>query len=193
MIFEKVDTKYGTILIPDPVSYRDCYRLILSDKCRVGGSFLSILYGLIRGNLLSWFRLCQKKDIWSPIKNRIYLRIAAKRKIDLPVTTKVGYGLYLGHSMCMVINGKSVIGNNVNLSQFLNIGSNNGKPAVICDNVYIAPMVCLVEDVVIGENSRIGAGAVVTKDVPNNCTVAGVPAKIISNKSNTPIRPYIFK
>ena len=82
----------------------------------------------------------------------------------------------------MVIHPLTVIGNNVNLSQFLNIGSNNSTPAVIGDNVWIGPKVCLVENVHIGDNSIIGAGAVVVKDVPKGTTVAGVPAKVVSNK-----------
>lgn len=80
----------------------------------------------------------------------------------------------------MVVNGGTVIGNNVNLAQFLNIGTNHKTPAMIGDNVYIGPHVCLVEDVKIGNNSTIGAGAVVTKDVPQNATVAGVPAKVLN-------------
>lgn len=52
---------------------------------------------------------------------------------------------------------------NVSLSQFLTIGSNKGKAATIEDDVYIAPSVCLVEDVVIGRGSVVGAGSVVTE------------------------------
>lgn len=99
---------------------------------------------------------------------------------QIPSSTKIGYGLYLGHGICMVVNGKTIIGNNVNLSQFLNIGSNVGTPAVIGDNVYIGPSVCLVENVHIGNNATIGAGAVVTRDIPENATAVGVPAKVIS-------------
>lgn len=84
--------------------------------------------------------------------------------------------------MCVVINGGTVIGNNVNISQFLNIGTNKDTPAIIGDNVYIAPMVAIVENVEVGTCSIVGAGAVVTKDVPAYCTVAGVPAKKISDK-----------
>ena len=56
---------------------------------------------------------------------------------------------------------------------------NKGKAATIEDDVYIAPSVCLVEDVVIGRGSVVGAGSVVTEDVPPQSIVVGVPAKII--------------
>lgn len=62
----------------------------------------------------------------------------------------------------------------------LTIGTNKRTPAVIGDNVYIGPSVCIVEDVNIGNNSSIGAGSVVVKDVPENATVAGVPAKVLN-------------
>jgi len=86
----------------------------------------------------------------------------------------------------VVIAGSVKIGNNCTVSQFLTIGSMHNSAAVIGDNVYIGPNVCIVEDVKIGNNVTIGAGAVVVKDIPDNVTVAGVPAKIISE--NTPGR-----
>lgn len=82
-----------------------------------------------------------------------------------------------------MIHPNTVIGNNCNISQFLSIGSNHGTPAVIGDNVYIGPHVSIVENVKIGDNATIVAGAVVTKDIPANMTVAGVPAKVISDKN----------
>lgn len=51
---------------------------------------------------------------------------------------------------------------------------------MIGDNVYIGPNVCIVEDVRVGNNVTIGAGAVVVKDIPENATVVGVPAKVLN-------------
>ena len=74
-------------------------------------------------------------------------------------------------------------GNNVNLSQFVTIGSNHGKAAVIGDNVYIGPNCVLVEGITIGNNVTIGAGSVVTRSIPDNCTAAGNPARVL-NQNN---------
>ena len=92
-----------------------------------------------------------------------------------------------------MINGTAIIGNNVNLSQFTTIGSNRDKAAYIGDNVYIGPSVCIVENVCIGNCANIGAGAVVVKDVPQNATVAGVPAVIVkeNNWKSANKNPYI--
>lgn len=176
------------IRIPVPQSFMDVAELVSSDyyrrherKLSVGGVFLQLL----KGNLLAWFRLCQIEGPLKKLFKQNYFRICRKHQIDLPVEVRVGYGFYIGHSMCMVINGTTIIGNNVNLSQFLNIGANSGEAAFICDGAYIAPMVCLVGNVVVGDNSIIGAGAVVTKDIPPKCTVAGVPARKISDKYTT--------
>lgn len=103
-----------------------------------------------------------------------------KRTIQIPKQTRVGYGLYIGHGGPIIVNSSAIIGNNCNLSQFTTIGSNEGRAAIIGDNTYIGPSVCIVEDVKIGNNVTIGAGSVVTKDVPDNATVVGNYAKVIN-------------
>ena len=92
----------------------------------------------------------------------------------------LGYGLYIGHNGPVIVNPTAKIGNNCNLSQFTTIGSNRGPAAEIGDNVYIGPSVCIVENVKIGNNVTIGAGSVVTKDLPENATVAGNYAKVLN-------------
>lgn len=94
----------------------------------------------------------------------------------------IGYGLYIGHYCGTIVSPHAIIGNNVNLSQFTTIGAVRGEAAVIGDNTYIGPSVCIVGRVNIGKNCTIGAGAVVTHDIPAGSTAAGVPAKVISAK-----------
>ena len=64
--------------------------------------------------------------------------------------------------------------------KFTTIGSNHEKAATIGDNTYIGPNVCIIEDVKIGSNVTIGAGSVVTKDIPDNATACGNYAKVIN-------------
>ena len=84
----------------------------------------------------------------------------------------------------MVINSSAIIGNNVSISQFTSIGSSKGKAATIGDCVYIGPNVSIVENVEIGNYCTIGAGSVLVKNIPDNSTAVGVPAKVINKDSN---------
>lgn len=126
------------------------------------------------------FRMCQTKGISKYFGYALWILNRTKKQIVLPRTTKVGYGLYIGHGGPIVVNPTAIIGNNVNLSQFTTIGSNKNKAATIGDNTYIGPNVCIVEDVVIGNNVTIGAGSVVTKSIPDNATAVGNYAKVIN-------------
>lgn len=131
-----------------------------------------------------WFRLSNANDIIvSTIASLMLTLISRKYGIQIPQKTKIGYGLLIGHPLCIIINETTKIGNNCTLAHFITIGSNHNKAAEIGNNVYIGPNVCIVENVKIGNNVTIGAGSVVTKDIPDNATVAGVPAKIISYKN----------
>ena len=126
------------------------------------------------------FRLCSQKGIVKLLGKILWRLNRTKKRIQLPKDTKVGYGLYIGHGGPIVVNPSAVIGNNVNLSQFTTIGSNKGRAAIIGDNVYIWPGCCIIEDVKIGNNVTIGAGSVVTKDIPDNATAAGNYAKVLN-------------
>jgi serine O-acetyltransferase len=103
----------------------------------------------------------------------------AKNRIQISRKTKIGYGLYIGHNGPIVVNPKTMIGNNCNLSQFTTIGSNHGKAATIGDNTYIGPNCCIIEDLKIGNNVTIGAGSVVTKDIPDWCVAVGNPCRVL--------------
>ena len=192
------------IRIPIPESYHDCMLLIRSDRYREGRRGESVFTIICKSvlqtffclrcpclSVLFWLRLTQYKKGWLRIFCRVmYAHLCKKYQIDIPIRTKIGYGLYIGHGFCMVVNGGTIIGNNVNLSHYLSIGTNHQSPAIIGDGVYIGPNVSLVENVKIGCYARIGAGAVVTKDVPTKGTAVGVPAHVINTKGNNPVNPF---
>lgn len=142
-----------------------------------------------------WLRLCrylsQKGKLWAPlylISMMILQRYKYKYGIDISPKTKIGTGFYVGHFGGIVINSEAKIGENLTISQGVTIGmANRGEKkgvAIIGDNVYIGPGAKIVGAVRIGNNAAIGANCVVTKDVPDNAVVVGVPGKVISMNSS---------
>lgn len=104
--------------------------------------------------------------------------------IGISYKTSIGPGLYIGHEGGIVVSELAVIGKNCNLSHQVTIGvSRRGQRAgvpVIGDNVYIGPGAKLFGAIVVGDNAAIGANCVVTRDVPENGVVVGVPGQVIS-------------
>lgn len=142
-------------------SFLDCYR-------KEAGFRFSVAY-----------RLINSKGLEKIVGIFLWV-IRNKQLIQISRHTKIGYGLYISHGDPVVVNPTTIIGNNCNLSQFVTVGSNEAKAAVIGDNVYIGPNCCIVEDVEIGNNVTIGAGSVVTKNLPENSTCAGNYAKVLN-------------
>ena len=142
-------------------SFLDCYR-------KEAGFRFSVAY-----------RLINSKGLEKIVGIFLWV-IRNKQLIQISRHTKIGYGLYISHGGPVVVNPTTIIGNNCNLSQFVTVGSNEAKAAVIGDNVYIGPNCCIVEDVEIGNNVTIGAGSVVTKNLPENSTCAGNYVKVLN-------------
>ena len=160
-------------------------KYIKSDLYRYCGKtdilhFFSWFFRYTTFRYMTWHRLYNYGGPIGRFFAKIYFVFGKKRYLVIPKELKVGYGLYIGHNGPIVINKTAKIGNNVNLSQFTTIGSNEDHAATIGDNVYIGPSVCIIEDVKIGDNATIGAGSVVTKDIPDNATAAGNYAKVLN-------------
>jgi serine O-acetyltransferase len=178
-------------------NYLRIYEYIKSDYTRYGGIprfskiILNVLFGLNHCFVFTfWLRVSSVKNIFYIIARIMHRKYMRKYGLQIHPKTEIGYGLYIGHGIGIVINSRVKIGNNCNISQFTTIGTNHNKGAIIGDNVWIGPGVCIVEEVKVGNNASIGAGSVVVKDVPENATVAGVPAKVLNY--NNPGR-YINK
>jgi serine acetyltransferase len=96
----------------------------------------------------------------------------------VPYSTKIGKGLLFAHPYSTVLNAER-IGDNFTCVHCVTIGKKTQERPVIGNNVSMGAGSMVIGSVTIGNNVVIGAGAVVVKDVPDNCVVAGNPAKII--------------
>ena len=92
---------------------------------------------------------------------------------------QIGKGLMVVHGAGTVIGGGAIIGDNLTIYQNATIGFQNGFPT-IGNNVFIGAGAIVIGKIKVGNNVKIGAGAVVVNDVPDDCTVVGPKAKIIS-------------
>ncbi|MEG0177011.1 serine O-acetyltransferase EpsC [Anaerorhabdus sp.] len=103
--------------------------------------------------------------------------------IEIHPGATIGHGLFIDHGMGVVIGETTVIGDNVQLFHGVTLGGTGNEHAkrhpTIEDNVVIGTGAKVLGNITIGENSKIGANAVVLKDIPPNSTAVGIPAKII--------------
>ncbi len=102
--------------------------------------------------------------------------------VDIHPGAKIGRRLFIDHASAVIIGETTEIGDDVTMYQGATLGG-TGKDTgkrhpTICDNVVISAGAKVLGPITIGAHSRIGAGAVVLKDVPSYCTVVGVPGRI---------------
>ena len=108
--------------------------------------------------------------------------------IDIHPAAQIGEGVFIDHGMGVVIGETTTIGNNVTIYQGVTLGG-TGKDVgkrhpSIGNNVVISSGAKILGPIKVGDNSKIGAGAVVLKEVPPNCTVVGVPGRIVKKDLN---------
>lgn len=102
--------------------------------------------------------------------------------IEIHPGAKIGRGLFIDHGMGVVIGETTIIGDNVTLFQGVTLGGTGKEKGkrhpTIGNDVVIGTGAKVLGNITIGDNSYIGANAVVIKDVPPNSTVVGVPGRI---------------
>ena len=105
-------------------------------------------------------------------------------------TTQIGGGMCINHGHSTEVNAKS-IGSNCHIFQNVTIGTRGGSKApVIGDNCFFGAGCVVIGDIIIGNNVKIGANAVVVKNIPDNCTVVSQATVIIKREGervNIPI------
>ena len=143
-----------------------------------------------------WMRVCNYLNKNELLKYPFYYLAKGilrhyryKYGISVSFTSSIGEGLYIGHFGGIFVNRNTIIGKNCNFSQDVTIGvKNRGKnigTPVIGNNVYIGPGVKIFGGIKVGNNVAIGANCVVTKDIPDDSVVVGIPCRVISTEGSS--------
>lgn len=110
-------------------------------------------------------------------------RAVRKTGIEIHPGAKIGKGLFIDHGSGVIIGETAELGDNVTLYQGVTLGGTGKEQGkrhpTLKDNVMVSAGAKVLGSFTIGENSKIGAGSVVLKEVPPNCTVVGVPGRVV--------------
>src|SRR5271168_239213 len=103
--------------------------------------------------------------------------------IEIHPGAAIGRRLFIDHGLGVVIGETAVVGDDVTLYQGVTLGG-TGKGSgrrhpTLRDGVFVGSNASILGDITVGENSRVGAGSVVLRDVPPDSTVVGVPGHIV--------------
>ncbi len=103
--------------------------------------------------------------------------------IEIHPGARIGARLFIDHGIGVVVGETAIIGDNVTMYQGVTLGGtgkDKGKRhPTLRDGVFVGNNANILGNITIGENSRVGAGSVVLRDVPPDSTVVGVPAHIV--------------
>ena len=99
--------------------------------------------------------------------------------VEIPPAAKIGRRFFIDHAMGVVIGETTIVGDNCVLYQGVTLGGTGNETGkrhpTLGNNVLIGAGTKVLGPVYIGDNARIGAGSVVLKNLPANCTAVGVP------------------
>ena len=123
--------------------------------------------------------------------------------IEIHPRANIGKNLFIDHGMGVVIGETSEIGDNVTIYHMATLGGispsvnsneqrNIKRHPTLKDNVVVGSGAQILGPVTVGKNAKIGANAVVTKDVPDNAVMVGIPAKNVGETSGSDenFKPY---
>ncbi len=103
--------------------------------------------------------------------------------IEIHPGATIGRRFFIDHGMGVVIGETAIVGDDVTLYQGVTLGGTGKEKGkrhpTLCNRVFVGAGAQILGNLTIGENSRIGAGSVILRDVPENATVVGIPGRVI--------------
>jgi len=170
-MIKEIKSQVNYILKEDPAAKSSLEVLLLYPSVRA-----YIYYKLAR-----WFHTRKRL-----VLARWISQIARRRTgIEIHPGAKIGKNLFIDHGMGVVIGETAEVGDNVLIYHGVTLGGTGHdgdakRHPTVGNNVVIGTGAKLLGPITIGDNAKIGANAVVLKDVPKNKTAVGIPARIIN-------------
>lgn len=124
------------------------------------------------------------KKNWVLIRKICRFILRARYQSEIDLAADIDKTVYFCHQgFGIVINPRVKIGGGTCIQHCVTIGDmcEGGPVPIIGKNVFVGARAIILGDVHVGDNVKIGAGAVVINNIPDNCTVVGVPAKIVKS------------
>lgn len=167
-LFQQIREEYEIIRERDP-AIKSPMEVLLYPSFRVMLSYRRAHKQYLKGHYFRARRISQKA--------------ARKTGIEIHPGAVIGKGFFIDHGSGVIVGETTIIGDNVTLYQGVTLGGTGKETGkrhpTLCDNVMVSAGAKVIGSFTIGENSKIGAGSVVLEEVPPNCTVVGVPGRIV--------------
>jgi serine O-acetyltransferase len=96
---------------------------------------------------------------------------------DISPYAKIEGGIKLPHAVGIVVSEAAIIKSGTSIYQNVTVGAKNDKAPLVMNNVMLFPGCVVIGDIIIGNNVKIGANAVLVESVPDNKTMVGIPAR----------------
>lgn len=167
-MFQQIREEYEIIRERDP-AIKSPLEVLLYPSFRVMLSYRKAHKQYLKGHYFRARRISQKA--------------ARKTGIEIHPGAVIGRGFFIDHGSGVIIGETTIIGDNVTLYQGVTLGGTGKETGkrhpTLCDNVMVSAGAKVIGSFTVGENSKIGAGSVVLEEVPPNCTVVGVPGRVV--------------
>jgi serine O-acetyltransferase len=165
------------------------FRLIRSDLrakalwCYERDDWKGVLKALLTDGTpaMVWYRLMQWSRRWRLVPLELFFNRVNTAFCHCVIGrgAEFGPGFVLIHSDGVVINGTVRGGANVKIEHQVTIGAEKRQSPVLGDDVFVGAGAKVLGPVTVGDRAKVGANAVVVKDVPPDATVVGIPAKVV--------------
>jgi serine O-acetyltransferase len=159
------DLQHKAVVYELPPTRGALLRMLVND-----GSAAQIMYRMMR--------FCQTHRL-KILAAVIYRLNSFMTHATIGRNANIAPGFVILHSLGVVINTNVRAGRNLVVYHNVTLGAERNKSPILGDNVYIGAGAKVIGGVRIGSDVRIGANAVVSKDVPDGATVVGIPARIV--------------